>query len=316
MNIYEIAQLSNVSIATVSRVLNKDPKVRESTRKRVQDVIDNNSYTPSRSKHLSKEIAFLLVYDSCDQHNNAMLQKCAADLTLAGFTPYCICCHMDEFEKKDSLQKIVEKKPLAIVIYGPDWVSEKSQANQYLLEIAESFPLILINCGIKHDNIINILIDIKKNVIDYVKVFTQKGYRKPLLIIPKTNAQQNEYINYFKLALELNGIDVQPETVRICDPHTRSVDSYLDIMCSNELNPNIIYTTSSTLAAQINSYLIKHKLYIPLVSFCPTDLVIPQPESCDSKISSYISSSIQAIYAQKTAPQEIVLAPKLLYDAK
>ena len=40
MNSYEIAKLANVSVMTVSRVVNGSPNVSEKTRIRVQEIID------------------------------------------------------------------------------------------------------------------------------------------------------------------------------------------------------------------------------------------------------------------------------------
>ena len=45
MNIYDIAKLSGVSIATVSRVINNSPKVSEKTKKKVWDVMNEYDYT-------------------------------------------------------------------------------------------------------------------------------------------------------------------------------------------------------------------------------------------------------------------------------
>ncbi len=47
MNIYDIAKLAGVSIATVSRVVNGSPKVSEKTKARVQAVMEENNYTPN-----------------------------------------------------------------------------------------------------------------------------------------------------------------------------------------------------------------------------------------------------------------------------
>ena len=47
MNIYDIAKKANVSVATVSRVINKSGQVRESTRKKVEKAIAEMHYTPS-----------------------------------------------------------------------------------------------------------------------------------------------------------------------------------------------------------------------------------------------------------------------------
>lgn len=47
MNIYDIAELAGVSIATVSRVVNDSPMVSEKTKQRVRKVMEENNYTPN-----------------------------------------------------------------------------------------------------------------------------------------------------------------------------------------------------------------------------------------------------------------------------
>ena len=47
MNIYDIAKLANVSIATVSRVVNNSPKVSLKTKEKVLAVMKENEYTPN-----------------------------------------------------------------------------------------------------------------------------------------------------------------------------------------------------------------------------------------------------------------------------
>ena len=47
MNIYDIAELAGVSIATVSRVLNDSPNVAEKTKLRVRGIMEEHGYVPS-----------------------------------------------------------------------------------------------------------------------------------------------------------------------------------------------------------------------------------------------------------------------------
>ena len=47
VNIYDVAKLSGVSIATVSRVVNGSTKVSEKTRRKVLDVMEQWGYTPN-----------------------------------------------------------------------------------------------------------------------------------------------------------------------------------------------------------------------------------------------------------------------------
>ena len=44
MNIYDIADMAGVSIATVSRVVNGSPNVSEKTKKKVLDVVESRLY--------------------------------------------------------------------------------------------------------------------------------------------------------------------------------------------------------------------------------------------------------------------------------
>ena len=47
ITIYDVAREANVSMATVSRVVNGNPNVKPATRKRVLDVIDELDYRPN-----------------------------------------------------------------------------------------------------------------------------------------------------------------------------------------------------------------------------------------------------------------------------
>ncbi len=49
LTILDIARLSGVGKSTVSRVLNQDPKVKQETRERVEQVIAEHGFVPSKS---------------------------------------------------------------------------------------------------------------------------------------------------------------------------------------------------------------------------------------------------------------------------
>jgi len=58
-SIYEIAQKSGVSVATVSRVLNRSPKIKKETRDKVLSVIDKSNYWPRVSRTKTKRIGII-----------------------------------------------------------------------------------------------------------------------------------------------------------------------------------------------------------------------------------------------------------------
>ena len=56
MKISDIAELSGVSKATVSRVLNKNPNVKKETRERIMKIIEKHNYYPNAiARNLSKQ---------------------------------------------------------------------------------------------------------------------------------------------------------------------------------------------------------------------------------------------------------------------
>ncbi|MFK8054316.1 MAG: LacI family DNA-binding transcriptional regulator [Woeseiaceae bacterium] len=66
ITIFEVAELAGVSIKTVSRVVNREPNVREQTRQRVNAAISELDYRPDRSaRNLASQRSHLigLVYD-------------------------------------------------------------------------------------------------------------------------------------------------------------------------------------------------------------------------------------------------------------
>lgn len=58
-NLREIADALNLSTATVSRVINKKPDVREDTRRKVEDYLQQNSYEPRSQTQKSELIGFV-----------------------------------------------------------------------------------------------------------------------------------------------------------------------------------------------------------------------------------------------------------------
>ena len=69
ISIKEIAKLSDVSVATVSRVINNNGRFSEETRKRVQSIIDEYGYTANmaaKSLRMSKSKTIGLIVPNID----------------------------------------------------------------------------------------------------------------------------------------------------------------------------------------------------------------------------------------------------------
>ena len=105
MNIYDISKQAGVSIATVSRVLNGSDKVSPSTREKVLQVIEQNSYTPNafaRSLGLnSMHTVGILCADSSDVYLASAIYYLERELRQNSYASM-LCCtgyHLEEKKK-------------------------------------------------------------------------------------------------------------------------------------------------------------------------------------------------------------------------
>ena len=79
MNIYEVAERAGVSIATVSRVINRSAKVSSATRAKVEKVLEEMEYTPSAVARSLATNATRLVGILCSDNRDPAFAECPSD---------------------------------------------------------------------------------------------------------------------------------------------------------------------------------------------------------------------------------------------
>jgi DNA-binding LacI/PurR family transcriptional regulator len=113
--IRQIAKLANVSVSTVSRVLNNHPYVNEPTRMKVQTIIDQLNYTPnSNAIHLSKGktnvigISLPLVNN---QYYSSILEGIAKEAAKANYH-LMVCQTNNNAEKEKEILHLLRNKKM------------------------------------------------------------------------------------------------------------------------------------------------------------------------------------------------------------
>ena len=156
MNIYDIANRANVSIATVSRVINNSPKVSEKTRKKVLDIVDELGFTPNvfaRGLGLNtmKTIG-ILCSDPSDIYVAGALSCFEKMLRKNGYDSLLCCSGYDTKNLKKYMDILISKSVDAVIMIGSTYIS--SRDNKTLIKnTAKSLPILLINGSLKGDNI-------------------------------------------------------------------------------------------------------------------------------------------------------------------
>ena len=113
LTINDIACLSGVGKSTVSRVLNNDPKVREETRQRVEQIIQQYGFQPSKSARAmrgvgSRTIGIIVTRLTSSAENQALSSilpllycaQCEPIIVESQFKPQLVQEHLDFFQKR------------------------------------------------------------------------------------------------------------------------------------------------------------------------------------------------------------------------
>lgn len=121
VTIYDVAREANVSLATVSRVLNNNPYVKESTRRRVQEAIDRLGYEPNlvASALMTKRtrLVALLVPDISNPFYGEVargVEDAASELEYN-----CVICNVGaDTDKQAQYVTVLRRKGIDGIIFG------------------------------------------------------------------------------------------------------------------------------------------------------------------------------------------------------
>ena len=120
-NIYEVAELAGVSLATVSRVINPGAKVSEKTRQKVLDAMQQLGYQPnSIAQSLatrSSNAVGVLVSELHGPFFGAMLSAIEQTLKAAGKFVLVAAGHSNEEQEREAIRFLVSRNCDALIVH-------------------------------------------------------------------------------------------------------------------------------------------------------------------------------------------------------
>lgn len=198
MDIYDIAELSGYSTATVSRVINKSPKVSDKARKIIEEIIEESGYKPNRiARSLatnSTEMIGIMVPDIRRYFASQSAYELERRLDKLGYTTL-LCVTTDSYEKKMSyLDVLVESKVDAIICVGSTY--EEKRFYEKLKNMSVIIPMAMLNVKTSDadEKIVNVCIDEIEAMDQAVKIFKDNGYKRPLYVSMDTGFRSRSYI--------------------------------------------------------------------------------------------------------------------------
>lgn len=258
ITIKEVALLAETSVATVSRVINGNPHVSESTRKRILEVISSSGYTPQRAAKqdpLNNSILVLL-----PSLNNPYFQELLRGIehkaSANGMqTFYCVTHRNADVERK-YLNELFNKR-----VRGAITVSSSLDSKE-LEGLAEKYPLIQCGSMSLDSQMSYVSIDDRQATYEGVKYLIELGHRKIAMFnynyphLPFVKSRHDGYLQ----ALKDFHIPYVKEFDIECEGGYSDGYSACEYCLSLDDKPTAIFTFNELIAFGVISCLKNHHL--------------------------------------------------------
>lgn len=215
MNIYDIAQRSGVSIATVSRVLNGGKNVSEKTRDKVLAVMQQEDYTPNafaRGLGLnSMKMIGILCTDISDTYYAKAVSLVENQLRQKGFDALLCCTGNNLEDKKKYLDLLLAKRVDAVILIGSAF--KESVDNSHIESAAKQVPVIIINGLVELPGAYCVICDERAAVRQNVHLLHERGYNDILYIYNTLTYSGCEKLAGYKEGLQQCGLPIHDSLI-------------------------------------------------------------------------------------------------------
>ena len=179
-DIYEIAERSGVSIATVSRVMNGKDNVRESTKEKVREVMRSMGYVSSdiaRGLSTSRTALIGVSIPGINNYFGEKLDPLLAACRREGYTVLIGGNRMsstDEEAELSQLDAFLEKRVEGLVVFS---ATGSLRLRRKLAEITRNIPVVVFGADFTGDGISSVIRDDDAGMREIVRHLVSLGHR-------------------------------------------------------------------------------------------------------------------------------------------
>ena len=215
INIYDIAKLSGVSIATVSRVVNGSPKVSPKTKEKVLAVIRENEYTPNvfaRGLGLdSMKTVGIICPNIADQYMAKAVAYLEDNLHKYGYDCILGCSGYQQEERENYVKLMLSKRIDTLVLVGSVFAGKSRNEfdTDYIREAAKTTPVFMINGRVDGDNIYCACADDFHATCEVTTKFIERGKKRILFMYDSDSFSARQKMAGYDAALYAAGYPVR-----------------------------------------------------------------------------------------------------------
>jgi LacI family transcriptional regulator len=255
----DVAELAGVSIKTVSRVVNREPNVRESTRDNVERAISELNYRPNKAaqnlaSHHSRLI--VLIYDDPSAYeipsSGVIIRMQEGALRACRTANYELLIHPCRYRNKDvgkELQALIEQvRPDGIVLAAP-----LSNVRRIVTAIEETgTTLVRVSPGKKNGGPLSVVTNDRETCAEMTRFLASLGHKKIAFITghPEHKAVGNRFLGY-KDGLDQSGLIFSEGLIATGDNSIRSGEACAAALLESKDPPTAIFAANDDMAAGV-----------------------------------------------------------------
>lgn len=256
VTIDDVADLAGVSMKTVSRVVNQEPNVKQSTRDKVEQAIAKLNYRPNpAARNLASQRAHLiaLIYDDPSAYAipsaGYVIRMQQGTLRACRSAHYELLIHPCNYRKKnlgDEIRQLIEQaRPAGIILAAP-----LSNMPKIVRSIeSTNTPFVRLSPGADNGKQYAIRTNDREISAEMTQHLAALGHERIAFITghPSHKAVANRYEGY-KDGLEQSGITFSPEIVAEGDNSFESGEACAERLLRNKPRPTAIFAANDDMA--------------------------------------------------------------------
>ena len=261
-NMTDVAKLANVSTATVSRVIQNPDAVKEKTRMKVLQAIEELNYQPNvlaRYFRRTETKTILVMVPSIE--NNVFPQMIAGIDLIAHQSGYKVLLgntYQDPDKAYSYLEELKQKQVDGVILLTT------RLDNNVITDIADKYPVVLTSDFIAELNVPTVAIDNISSARNAVEHLLQLGHQRVGMITgPLDIPLSRDRLKGYRQALLERGIGIDGVLIQEGDHHYESGYNQMNKFLALENPPTAIFAANDSMAMGAVKAVKAHGLRVP-----------------------------------------------------
>ena len=260
ITIYDVARKADVSLATVSRVLNNPTRVKEKTRNRVLEVIKELGYRPNaiaRGLASRRSTNVGLIVPTLSRTSLSKMTNGIADVAdKYNYSVFLNVTHNERELQTDSWENMIASQVDGVLL-----ASDQLGDDQMDRLLNETIPTVLLGFKDSQDRVPAVLIDYESAAYEATKKLIANGNKDIALLTTKEKIVTNpEKEAGYARALKEAGL--KPRILQFSDKLERSLEEFKDFF-AKEKAPDAVIAIRDSMAIGFMNAAIDSGLNVP-----------------------------------------------------